>query len=574
MAHALDSPATLGAALGDPDHPLDVDTVAVVARAAASGRAPLRLHLHPDAAARVDAAAALVGRIVAEGRVVYGITTGFGAFKDRVIPIPELAQLQENLITSQTVGVGPLMSREEVRALMVARAQTLALGYSGLRRSTLQLLIDMINRGVHPLIPEQGSVGASGDLAPLSHMAHAMMGGGLAEYQGQVQLGYDTLRAAGLEAVALGAKEGLALCNGTAQISGLLALAVHDAANLVEAADICGALSFEALQGIPVALDPRIHAARGQAGQIVAARQLRELLAGSELVYQSEGRTAADGVAESAPRVQDAYSLRCMAQVHGPARDALAYVRRVAELELNAAVDNPLIFGAGPVGEDEGLAVLSGGNFHGMPVAVAADFLGIPFCAVASISERRQARLVDVHANGGLPPFLIVDGGLNSGFMMVQYTSAALVSENKSLAHPASVDSIPTSAGQEDHVSMGPIAARHARAIVRNTGLVLALELLAAAQAVDLRRLAAGRPLRLGRGTQVAYDLLREKVAYRTHDQPFTADIAWADELISSGRLVRAVQAALELGAPLTARGRAAGPSPGGRRAAERSCSR
>jgi histidine ammonia-lyase len=244
--------------------------------------------------------------------------------------------------------------------------------------------------------------------------------------------------------------------------------------------------------------------------------------------------------------VKDAYSLRCMPQVHGPARDALRYVREVVETELNAAVDNPLIFGAGVVGQDEEAAVLSGGNFHGMPVAVAADVLGIPLCAVASISERRQARLVDVHAHGGiLPPFLIENGGLNSGFMMVQYSAAALVSENKSLAHPASVDSIPTSANQEDHVSMGPIAARHARAIVRNTGRVLAMELLMAGQAVDLRRRAAGRPLRLGRGARVACDLLREQVAYRSEDGPFTADLAWADELITSGRLVREVEAAL-----------------------------
>ncbi len=552
MAHGPSSPGG-PLALGDPDHPLGSADLAWVARRPFEPGADPLLVLHPTAATRVDRAAAIVEHIVDSRQVVYGITTGFGAFKDRVIPLPDLARLQTNLITSQTVGVGPALSREETRALMIARAQTLALGYSGLRGSTLQLLIDMINRGVHPVIPAQGSVGASGDLAPLSHMAHAMMGGGLAEYQGTVRPAGDALRAAGLAPVELIAKEGLALCNGTAQISGLLALATADAANLALTADICGALSFEALQGIPTALDPRIHAARGQGGQIAAAAHLRALLAGSAFVWpdhvalREPDAAGSGGPAPAAHKVQDAYSLRCMPQVHGPARDALAYVRGIVETELNAAVDNPLIFGAGAVGLDEEVAVLSGGNFHGMPVAVAADFLGIPFCGVASISERRQARLTDVHENGGiLPPFLIANGGLNSGFMMMQYSAAALVSENKSLAHPASVDSIPTSANQEDHVSMGPIAARHARAIMRNTTLVLAIELLTAGQAIDLRREAAGTPLRLGRGTQVAYALLRERVAFRTEDAPFSADIAWADELISSGRLVREVEVALD----------------------------
>lgn len=508
--------------------------------------------LHPDAARRVDEARAIVERIVDARQVVYGITTGFGAFKDRVIPPADLALLQSNLIASQTVGVGPPMHREETRALMIARAQTLALGYSGLRRGTLQLLIDMINRGVHPVIPLQGSLGASGDLAPLSHMVYAMMGGGLAELGGRVMPADEALRAAGLEPVKLAAKEGLALCNGTSQISGLLALAVHDAAGLALVADICGALSFEALEGITDALDPRIHAARGQRGQTAAAAHLRALLAGSEFVWRGGSRldnqdnAGTGGPPPTAHKVQDAYSLRCMPQVHGPARDVLAFVRGIVETELNAAVDNPLIFGAGPVGEDEGAAVLSGGNFHGMPVAVAADMLGIPFCGLASISERRQARLVDIHAHGGiLPPFLIADGGLNSGFMMTQYTAAALVSENKSLAHPASVDSIPTSANQEDHVSMGPIAARHARAIIRNTTVVLALELITAGQAIDLRRQTAGAQLRLGRGTAVAFALLRERVPFRTADTPFTDDIAWADELISSGRLIAEVEAVL-----------------------------
>src|SRR5689334_20313936 len=334
MAHG---PTSLSGplALGDPDHPLGSADLAWIARTLSEpGGAPL-LVLHPTAATCVDRAAAIVDQIVDSRQVVYGITTGFGAFKDRVIPLPDLARLQTNLITSQTVGVGPALSREETRALMIARAQTLALGYSGLRRSTLQLLIDMINRGVHPLLPLQGSVGASGDLAPLSHMAFGMMGGGLAEYQGTVLPAGDALQAAGLAPVELIAKEGLALCNGTSQISGLLALAAHDAANLVRAADICGALSFEALQGITTALDPRIHAARGQAGQIAAARHLRALLAGSELVWldgtvlRGGDSAGTDPPPPAAHKVQDAYALRCMPQVHGPARDTLAYVRGI-----------------------------------------------------------------------------------------------------------------------------------------------------------------------------------------------------------------------------------------------------
>ena len=531
-------------------NPLTAATLAAVARAQ-PGIPPVGLD--PAAADRVTQAAAIVAAIVARREVVYGISTGFGAFKDRVIPPDALEQLQANLIMSQTVGVGPAMSREETRALMLARAQTLALGYSGLRRSTLQLLLDMLNAGVHPLIPLQGSVGASGDLAPLSHMALGMMGEGQAERDGQMLPAQEALAQAGLAPVRLQAKEGLALCNGTSQIAGLLGLAVADAANLVEVADIVGALSFEALAGIPAALDPRIHAARRHPGQQAAAAHLRALIAGSELTWPAAGppppfpyATATDHVSN---KVQDAYALRCMAQVHGPAREVLAYVQGVVENELNAGVDNPLVFGAGLVGADEETAILSGGNFHGAPVAVAADILGIPIAGLASISERRQARLVDVHAHGGLlPPFLIEEGGLNTGFMITQYTAAALVSENKSLAHPASVDSIPTSANQEDHVSMGPIAARHARAIVANTATVLALEWLTAAQAIDCRLRAAGRPLRLGRGTAAAYALLRTAVPYLERDTIFTPAIAAATDLLTSGRLAATVADALEAG--------------------------
>lgn len=533
--------------LGDLDQPLSAATLAAVARAQ-PGTPSVQIDLL--AAERVTHAAAIVADIVARREVVYGISTGFGAFKDRVIAPEALEQLQANLIMSQTVGVGPAMSREETRALMLARAQTLALGYSGLRLSTLQLLLDMLNAGVHPLIPLQGSVGASGDLAPLSHMALGMMGEGEAERGGQWLPAGEALAGAGLAPVRLQAKEGLALCNGTSQIAGLLGLAVADAANLVQVADIVGAMSFEALAGIPAALDPRIHAARRHPGQQAAAAHLRALIAGSELTWP-DGHSphpppVHDLVSQTSAKVQDAYALRCMAQVHGPAREVLAYVQGVVENELNAGVDNPLVFGAGPVGADEETAIISGGNFHGAPVAIAADILGIPIAGLANISERRQARLVDVHAHGGLlPPFLIEDGGLNTGFMIVQYTAAALVSENKSLAHPASVDSIPTSANQEDHVSMGPIAARHARAIVTNTATVLALEWLTAAQAVDCRLRRAARPLRLGRGTAAAHALLRTVVPYLERDTIFTPHIAAATALLTSGRLAATVAAAL-----------------------------
>jgi histidine ammonia-lyase len=536
--------------LGDLDQPLSAATLAMVARGQ-PGTPPIQITT--QAADRVSHAAAIVADIVARREVVYGISTGFGAFKDRVIAPDALEQLQANLIMSQTVGVGPAMSREETRALMLARAQTLALGYSGLRLPTLQLLADMLNAGVHPLIPLQGSVGASGDLAPLSHMALGMMGEGDAEIGGRTLPAHAALAEAGLAPVRLQPKERLALCNGTSQIAGLLGLAVADAANLVEVADITGAMSFEALAGVPAALDPRIHAARRHAGQQAAAAHLRALIAGSDLIWPTGGPPPPfpyAGPTDSAgPKVQDAYALRCMAQVHGPAREVLAYVQGVVENELNAGVDNPLVFGAGPVGADEEAAVLSGGNFHGAPVAVAADVLGIPIAGLASISERRQARLVDVHAHGGLlPPFLIEDGGLNTGFMITQYTAAALVSENKSLAHPASVDSIPTSANQEDHVSMGPIAARHARAIVANTATVLALEWLTAAQAIDCRLRRAGRPLRLGRGTAAAYALLRTAVPYLERDTIFTPHIAAATDLLTSGRLAATVAAALRAG--------------------------
>ncbi|MEO8287517.1 MAG: histidine ammonia-lyase [Chloroflexota bacterium] len=524
--------------------PGDVARVARTGLLSDSGAAAARIAMSDGARRRVAASRAIVDSIVERGEIVYGITTGFGAFKDRVIPPADLAQLQVNLILSHCVGVGPALPAEVVRALMLCRAHTLSLGYSGIQSSTLQLLYDMLNAGIHPYIPEQGSVGASGDLAPLAHMALIMIGQGQAEWRGKMMPAADALRGAGLEPAQLGPKEGVALSNGTSLMSGLLSLALVDAETLSETADIVGALSLEALQGVPAALDARIHAARGHSGQIASAANIRRLTAGSTLLWRVPGvsgeaqQEVAGANNPALGKVQDAYSLRCMPQVHGPAREAAAYVRNMLMSELNSANDNPLVFGAGVIGEsDDDYAILSGGNFHGAPLSVAADFLGIALCGVANISERRQARMVDVAAHGGiLPPFLIERGGLNSGFMMVQYTSAALASENKSLAHPASVDTIPTSANTEDHVSMGPIAARHARSIVANTSRILALEAMMAAQAIDLR-LRSDPTAHLGQGTRAAYDLIRSRIPFVDRDTDMQPHIAAAVDLVTSGQL-------------------------------------
>ncbi|MDQ3707593.1 MAG: histidine ammonia-lyase [Chloroflexota bacterium] len=524
-----------------------------VARIARSPRHPSRpgaafaVGMSADAQERVARSRGIVDDIVRRGEVVYGITTGFGAFKDRVVSHEDLAQLQVNLILSQCVGVGNPLPAEVVRALMLCRAHTLSLGYSGIRLETLGLIYDMLNAGVHPLIPEQGSVGASGDLAPLSHMALGMLGLGQAEYGGRFMPAGEALAAAGLQHARLAPKEGLALSNGTSLMSALLSLALVDAALLCDTADVVGAMSLEAMQGVPYAFDPRIHAVRGHSGQMASAANIRRLTEASTLMWRD---IPGDGLQKAAAgKVQDAYSLRCMPQVHGPARDAVGYVNGVLAVELNGANDNPLVFGADTFSEEHAAEVqhtgfshrhqiLSGGNFHGAPLSVASDFLAIAVCQLATISERRQARLVDPAAHGGLfPAFLIENGGLNSGFMMVQYTSAALASENKSLAHPASVDTIPTSANVEDHVSMGPIAARHARAIVANTARVLALEAMMAAQALDFRMRNEGTLSKMGRGTAQAYTLVRERVPFLSRDEDFQPYIAAVEDLVLSGKL-------------------------------------
>ncbi|MDI3299275.1 MAG: histidine ammonia-lyase [Bacillota bacterium] len=439
--------------------PDDVEEVAV------NGR-PVRLAA--VARERLGRSRRAVEAMLRRGAAVYGVNTGFGRLADVAIPPEELRQLQRNLLRSHAAAVGPPLAREEVRALLLLRANALARGYSGVRPELVEQILRLLEAGVHPRVPEQGSVGASGDLAPLAHAALVLIGEGEAELGGELLPGGEALRRAGLEPFTLEAKEGLALINGTQLMEALGLLGWLGARRLAEWADAVGALSLQALRGIADAFRPEIQELRPHPGQILSARRLRGYLRGSRL-------TTAPGEL----RVQDAYSLRCMPQVHGASRDALEYAGSVLRTELNAVTDNPLVF------TDPEEAV-SGGNFHGQPLALALDLLAIALAELADISERRTERLLNPQLSG-LPAFLARNGGVESGLMLVQYTQAALVSENKTLAHPASVDSIPTSAGQEDHVSMGAWAARKARQVVRNVSRVLAGEAITAAAAVELR---------------------------------------------------------------------------------------
>ena len=479
-----------------------------------------KVELSPEAGKAVGKAAALVERWASSDQVVYGITTGFGDLASVKISPKDRRTLQENLLRSHACGLGPPYPVDVTRAIMLLRINTLSRGYSGISLPTLNALINMLNERIHPLIPRQGSVGASGDLCPLSHLAIAILGDGEAEYKGKVVPVKKALADAGLKPVSLGAKEGLALNNGTAVMNAVGALAIIDAEKLAKTADIVAAMSIEALHGVPYAYDARTHALRAYKGQGDVAGNIRRMIEGSEIVerYKKD-------------RVQDAYSLRCVPQVHGASRDALSYVRSVLETEINSVTDNPLIFP-----EDE--EALSGGNFHGQPLALAMDFFGIAAAELASISERRQARMLDASLSD-LPPFLIEDSGLNSGFMIPQYTSAALVSENKVLAHPSSVDSIPTSANQEDHVSMGGYSARKAVMILENTRKVLAIEMLLSAQALNFSLLA----LKPGRGTLAAHECIRGAIPYIRKDEFLQPLIQRAVELTERGSVVDAVEA-------------------------------
>ncbi|MFQ5612070.1 MAG: histidine ammonia-lyase [Anaerolineae bacterium] len=504
---------------------LTIDQVVAVARGAPG--AP-QVGLTDRAVPKVQRAERAVAEILARGEVAYGISTGFGAFKDRIIAPDEVEQLQRNIVYSHAVGVGEPFDIPTTRAILLIRANTLAKGHSGIRLETLNLLLGLLNAGVHPVIPQQGSLGASGDLAPLAHMSLVLLGEGEAEYRGEILPGAEALRRAGLAPVTLAAKEGLALTNGTTVMCALGALAAEQARMLSRAADIAGCLSLEALHGTTLAFDDRIHAARPHPRQVNCARYLRRLLAGSEFTRQPDYTN-----------VQDAYTLRCIPQVHGAVRDAIAYARWVIDIELNSASDNPLIF----IDDEDRATVISGGNFHGEILGIAMDYLTLALAELGNISERRIMRLTDEASNAQtLPPFLIKHGGLNTGFMLTQYTAAALASENKVLAHPASVDTIPTSANVEDHVSMGCAAARQTHQVLKNVEYILAIELMAAAQGIDFRREALGPEARLGAGTGAAFQRVREYVPFLENDAIMYRYIEAVRRLIDDGSLVGAVR--------------------------------
>ncbi len=491
-------------------------------------RARRRVAFSEQARARVVASRAAIDRIVAEGDrgpAVYGVNTGFGALAETRIPEASIRDLQRNLVRSHACGIGPDLSVAQVRAMMLLRAQVVALGYSGVRAEVVDLLVGMLNAGVTPRVPSQGSVGASGDLAPLAHLALALIGEGEVMVGGGHAPSGEALAEAGLVPLELEAKEGLALINGTQYMTALGALALHDAAQLAKAADVAGAISLEALMGTKTPFDDRLMVVRPHPGQAACAKNLRALLADSELMESHRG----------CGKVQDPYSLRCMPQVHGASRDALAWATEVVTREINSVTDNPTVL----LG-DGGAELLSGGNFHGQPVALALDLAAIAVAELANISERRVEQLVNPALSSGLTPFLAPGSGLNSGFMIAQVASASVVSENKVLCHPASVDSIPSSAGREDHVSMGSIGAKKLVQVIDNVESSLAIEIMTASQGIDQRA-----PLRPAVGVRVAHGVVRSRVPTLTEDRPLYKDIAEVRTLLSSGKLVSAVEAAI-----------------------------
>jgi histidine ammonia-lyase len=498
-----------------PSQPLLIDGASLTLEDLESVARTRRLvALAPGARDGVARARQVVDDAVAQNAVVYGVTTGFGNFADVVIPAPRLRELQLNLVRSHAAGVGDPLAEAPTRALMLLRANVLAKGFSGIRPETLDLLVEMINAGVHPVVPSQGSVGASGDLAPLAHLALALVGEGHCTHDGHRMPSAAALAGAGLEPVVLEAKEGLALINGTQLMTAVAGLALAEAWRLARTADVTGALCLDALKGTDVAFDPRIHAARPHPGQAASARNLRALLAGSPIRESHR----------DCGKVQDAYTLRCMPQVHGAVRDALEFAGRTISIELNAATDNPMVFA--DTGE-----MLSGGNFHGEPVALAADLLAIAMAELGSISERRIERMVNP-ALSGLPAFLTPEGGIQSGLMIAHVTAAALASENKVLAHPASVDSIPTSANKEDHVSMGVTAALKAARAVANTRRILAVEAMAACQALEFLK-----PLETSPALRAAYARVRRTVPPYDKDRILSPEIEALAALVSEGTL-------------------------------------
>jgi histidine ammonia-lyase len=481
-----------------------------------------KVELSHEAKERVLESRKIVEHIVDNNKVVYGITTGFGKFADVSISKQDCKTLQRKLILSHACGYGENFSKEITRGIMLLRANALSKGYSGIRLETLETLLEMLNKQVHPSIPEKGSLGASGDLAPLAHMVLPMLGEGEAEYKGEVLCGKEAMNRAGIKIIELTAKEGLALINGTQAMTAVGALALYESINLLKLSDVAAALTLEALRGIKDAFYLDIHHIRPHTGQIVTAENILSLIEESTYITR-----------QGELRVQDAYSLRCIPQVHGASKDAINYVKDKMDIEMNSVTDNPII-----ISED---IVISGGNFHGQPMALSFDFLGIAVAELGNISERRLERLINYQLND-LPPFLVKNGGLNSGFMITQYAAAALVSENKILAHPASVDSIPSSANQEDHVSMGTIAARKALSIVENVKRVIATELIAACQAIDFRQ-----GYSLGKGTEVAYKTIRQHIDFIEEDKVMYKELDKCTELINSNKLLSSVENIIKL---------------------------
>ena len=476
------------------------------------------LRLSEEAKEKVKNCRAVVQKMVDSGEAIYGVTTGIGEFA-RIRVSPEMGQrLQENIIYSHAAGTGEFQPEEVVRTAMVARANTLAKGYSGVRLSTLETFMELLNRGVSPLVYEKGSVGTSGDLSPLAQLAEVVIGEGEAFYKGERMAGKVAMEKAGLKPVQLSFKEGLGLINGSQMMTGQAALMLHDTASLLKNAFIASAMTLDALRAVQKAFDKRVHDVRPFHGQRAVAENIRKLLAGSEILAEGSGK------------VQDGYSLRCTPQVLGPSIDAFHHVEQQIVIELNSASDNPLFF-------PDDNAHLAAGNFHGQSTAMAMDFLCIALAEVADLSERHVNRLLNP-ALSGLPDFLIEGRGVNSGLMVAQYTAAALVSENKVLSHPGVVDSISVSADQEDHVSMGPVSVRKCKEILKNVQAVIAIEMLCAAQALDFRK-----PQKPGKGSLTAYEVIREKVSFMENDRVLYPDINTVAELVRSGSIVAKVEA-------------------------------
>lgn len=490
----------------------------------------IKLSFTPKAKANINASRKVVEEWLKNGEIVYGVTTGFGEFSNIQIEPADIEILQENLIMSHSAGVGDPLPLDIVRAMMILRLNALAKGFSGIRFETLEFIKKVYNAGITPIIPSKGSVGSSGDLVQLSHLVLTLMGKGKVLFEDVMMDSYLALKKIGLEPIDLSAKEGLALINGTQMMTSYAALIVHEAIQLCKIADIAAAMSIEALKGTDTAFNKRIHELRPHEGQKIVAANLRNILAYSEI---RESHRKND------PRVQDAYSLRCVPQVHGASRDAINYVYKVVSTEINSVTDNPIVL------PDEKIH-LEGGNFHGQPIALVMDFMGIALSVLANISERRIERMVNGNLSG-LPRFLTTRGGLNSGMMIAQYTAASLVSENKVLAHPASVDSIPTSAGQEDHNSMGSISAQKAWQILKNVQNVLAIELMVAAQGIDFASVAidTGKKMKPGKGVDAAHKLVRENIPHLDVDRVLADDIKKSLNIITTSSVVRATEKAI-----------------------------